>query len=232
MKAAEQVKNHTDADVVYNRSNSFNPWEINLSDEELVRIFESDGIVGLNLDERILSGYKLNRTMREESAKAWGDADLNKYIDTWTPAVIQQLVRGARVLLNHLKRKTLLAAGSAVSLDAGLLAKAGALEAEVPDASLDWEKQRRVWQVFAIGSDFDGFINPMDGVATARDFRFLRDSLVRLLTVRTQPGTLAPGADPILLGRSGEQIEEIVKGVMSANALRFLERYFTDEYLS
>ncbi|WP_075589961.1 membrane dipeptidase [Labilibacter marinus] len=40
----------------YEKSKEFNPWSINLSDEEIKMIFKSGGIIGVNLDQRILSG--------------------------------------------------------------------------------------------------------------------------------------------------------------------------------
>ncbi len=40
----------------YKRSETFNPWSNNLCDEEIVNIFQSGGIIGINLDQRILSG--------------------------------------------------------------------------------------------------------------------------------------------------------------------------------
>jgi hypothetical protein len=43
----------------YKESTLFNPWSINLSDEEIGIIAHSNGLIGLNLDQRILSGNKV-----------------------------------------------------------------------------------------------------------------------------------------------------------------------------
>ena len=44
----------------------FNPWSINLYDEEIKKIVESDGLIGLNLDERILGTKQKRRGERVE----------------------------------------------------------------------------------------------------------------------------------------------------------------------
>ncbi|MCS7189854.1 MAG: membrane dipeptidase [Bacteroidia bacterium] len=46
------------------RSSNFNPWDINLHDEDLIAIAESKGLIGLILDERILAGEKLLQGVR------------------------------------------------------------------------------------------------------------------------------------------------------------------------
>jgi len=40
----------------YKSSVTFNPWSINLCDDEIENIVDSNGIIGLNMDQRILSG--------------------------------------------------------------------------------------------------------------------------------------------------------------------------------
>jgi microsomal dipeptidase-like Zn-dependent dipeptidase len=44
----------------------FNPWSINLYDEEIRKIVRSDGLIGLNLDERILGAKRKRRRERVE----------------------------------------------------------------------------------------------------------------------------------------------------------------------
>ncbi len=59
----------------YEDSETFNPWSVNLSDEDIVEIFNSGGLIGINLDQRILSGMDViedskdfsNREVRKNS---------------------------------------------------------------------------------------------------------------------------------------------------------------------
>ncbi|MBT1697015.1 hypothetical protein KK083_09030 [Fulvivirgaceae bacterium PWU4] len=54
-------------DDVYNDSGWFNPWDINLSNEEILTIHRSRGLIGLNMDQRILSGSKIIDSMTRVS---------------------------------------------------------------------------------------------------------------------------------------------------------------------
>jgi hypothetical protein len=49
---------HDVADDLYSKSTEFNPWDVFISDEEIMIVHNSEGIIGLNLDERIMMGKK------------------------------------------------------------------------------------------------------------------------------------------------------------------------------
>ncbi len=236
MTATEVINNHSKADDYYNHPDKnipvhamLNPWEINLSDEEVVRIFESDGIIGINMDERIVSGTKLNDELTEKGKKLWNDSD--KYADLWVKAIVQQLLRVGRVLFSHLKLKMQIATGVDIDPKNYLLAHKDTLQTEIPDNTISWDEQKSIWQLCAIGSDFDGMINPLDAFATTMDFDSLYNSLFRILMVMTtNPESFEINPDPILKDRTAEQIKEIVDMFMFGNAMHFLEKYYTDEY--
>ena len=61
------------ADKNYTRTTDFNSWDINLSDEEIRTIHQSDGLIGLNFDERILTGWERNKDLhgRAPSGPHW-----------------------------------------------------------------------------------------------------------------------------------------------------------------
>lgn len=236
MTLTEVIRNHEKADDYYENPDKsspehamLNPWEINLSDEEVIRIFESDGIIGINMDERITSGKKLNDELTEKSKKLWNNG--YKYEDLWAIAIAQQLLRVGRVLLNHLKLKIRLAAGADIDPKDYILANKDTLQTEIPDNNISWDKQKSIWQLCAIGSDFDGMINPLDAFATALDFDSLWHSLYRTLKeMTTNPNSFVVNPDPILKDRTPDQIVEIVNGFMSQNAECFLWKYYTNEY--
>jgi hypothetical protein len=241
MTPTEVITDHRMADHYYKHPDPdkyehsmFNPWEINLSDEEVIRIFESDGIIGINMDQRILSGKRLNDEITKKSKELWDNRD--EYSDLWAKAIVQQLLRAGRVLLNHLKLVKLMRNGVDIDPKDYILADKDALQKEIADATISWDEQKPIWQLFAIGSDFDGMINPLDAFATAQDFGNLRASLTRIFNIMAekndadiQKDPILRG-DPILKGLIPEQIEEIVNGFLSDNAMRFLEKYYTNEY--
>ncbi len=56
----------------YRESSIFNNWSINLSDEEIIRIYNSGGIIGISFDQRVLSGNQLQvRLSRTRDQKYW-----------------------------------------------------------------------------------------------------------------------------------------------------------------
>ncbi len=67
----------------YEKSKVFNPWSINISDEEVIRIFNSRGIIGLNFDQRILSGEDVIETSKEfKRSEIWKNDE--NVVEFWT----------------------------------------------------------------------------------------------------------------------------------------------------
>lgn len=56
---------HRQADKKYKNSTIFNSWDINISDEEILWIHETGGIIGINFDERIVMGFQLNEKIKK-----------------------------------------------------------------------------------------------------------------------------------------------------------------------
>jgi microsomal dipeptidase-like Zn-dependent dipeptidase len=54
----EMNATHHEAHEKYNNSNIFNPWDINISDEEIVEIARRGGLIGISLEQRIITGRK------------------------------------------------------------------------------------------------------------------------------------------------------------------------------
>jgi hypothetical protein len=130
----------TDNDDKYDNSLSeFNICSLNLTDDEIRAINQSGGIIGLNLDQRILSGKKIidnkpNLHNLEKVRKYWG-----------------------RQLFKNIKS----------------IAKA------VIDSEVSTTKDKKaIWNQIALGTDFDGMINPVDAFITAADFSELKKQLI------------------------------------------------------
>lgn len=89
--------NHKDADKKYEDSKIFNNWDINVSDEEIFKIYKSGGIIGINLDERILTGNKLRKRLKSQAVNA-GNV-LKKSL--WAEPVYQNIIHIAQTLKNN-----------------------------------------------------------------------------------------------------------------------------------
>lgn len=58
----------SDEEDDYACSNGFNPWSINLYDDEIIKIHRTNGLIGIIFDERILAGkLKLKRVRKSKS---------------------------------------------------------------------------------------------------------------------------------------------------------------------
>ena len=87
----ELIETSTDTDELYATTDGlFNPWTLNFSDEEIVRIHESGGLLGLILDQRVLaSGQELLRVRAiRESARKRPDPEFEQ---NWAGLVLNQV---------------------------------------------------------------------------------------------------------------------------------------------
>ncbi|MGV3585788.1 MAG: membrane dipeptidase [Adhaeribacter sp.] len=66
----DQGFNPADLDKEWEESNSFNPWSINLYDDEIIRIHQTKGLIGLIFYEPILSGKK-----KRKGKLLWNEED-------------------------------------------------------------------------------------------------------------------------------------------------------------
>jgi len=107
-----------------NSTGQFNEARINLTDEDVLNIFESDGIIGINLDQRIIS----NNKVIEEAKKRFNFKNTPELKLFWAKQIGDNIIEMGKIIIEN-----------------------------------KVENYKNVWNLFAIGSDFDGFINPVDG---------------------------------------------------------------------
>ncbi len=150
------------------QSSTFNPWDINLHDEDLIAIAQSGGLIGLILDERILAGEQLLNAVRSGQVHP-----------------LEPLFQQIRYIYS-----TLVAAG-------------------IPP--------RNAFQTLCLGSDFDGFIDPLDAVPTVLEY----------------PSVLYPGllkffqTEYALFEETGLSPEELTEGLCFSHGVEFWRRFLT-----
>ncbi|MCB0402148.1 MAG: hypothetical protein KDD41_08695 [Flavobacteriales bacterium] len=148
-EARKVVPNNNSAKVIGN--GQFNPWPINLCDEEIDIILKSDGIIGLNLDQRILgAGNKKFKDQLIDFLKSEGirrrevnyDDGYKDYERLWhTGLLVENILHIVRVASD----------------------------------------KKKAWDQICMGADFDGNINPIDNCITIDEFSDLEESMVRYL---------------------------------------------------
>ncbi|GHC50201.1 membrane dipeptidase [Ulvibacter litoralis] len=153
----------------------FSDIDINVYDDEIVRIATSNGILGLQMDERRIGSKKE--------------------------------IKKSKVLFpnkeKQLRKKSLLVWR----------------QIEHVATVLD-DNNLFCWGIQAIGSDFDGIVNPLKGIWTAEDIRNLADALV--------PHANAFLDKQLLHLNDYNRItaEAIINRVMHVNAMEFIKRFY------
>ena len=128
----QQVRHESDRKARATNKKPFNTWSINLSDEDILEIFKSKGLIGISFDERILAIPRRIKKKGSDIDYFW--ANYSAMLD---------------VVLNYQGN-------------------------DIPD-------KRDVINLFCIGTDFDGYVNPLDSYPTALEFsEFRRDLIARI----------------------------------------------------
>ncbi len=173
-----------DSDEKYKASGTFNNWSINLCDDEIIHVFKSNGIMGLNFDERILSGQEVmddyDQKFKKKDIKKRG-IDLQNF---WAQQMLNNILGIVKVVVNS---------------------------GQVPDP-----KKVRIWDMLAIGTDFDGMINAEDAFITAGEFIDFRNVLQEIMPLQDNIGHLLQGLS----------VEQALDKVMYENAYNFSKMYY------
>ncbi|MEM9391691.1 MAG: hypothetical protein AAGA02_14530 [Bacteroidota bacterium] len=147
----ESNYNPEDKDKDYEDSKTFNPWSINLYDDEIIRIHKTKGLIGLIMDQRVLAGgEKIKQLKCRLDEKSYDGENPFEGLDkdeAWFKLVFDQIVHIVKAVIN---------------------------------SNSDVDK-KLIWDRICIGSDFDGQIDPINAFKKATDFYDYRDELADCL---------------------------------------------------
>lgn len=139
-----------DTDKLYRKSDVFNPWSINLADDELVRINKSKGIVGINLDQRVLTGNKRLKYYKNTLTKRFLKCGIlkrsEKIRDFWADQIVLNILGIVKAMVNGAQNE---------------------------------EQKNNAWGCISIGSDFDGMIDSVDAYINSYELQDLATDLDR-----------------------------------------------------
>lgn len=168
----------------YLSSDIFNNWSINLCNDEIVEIFKSRGIIGLNFDQRILSGLDIIEDYYDEFKNRDIKRNDIRVKEFWCTQMLNNILAIVKAIYSS--------------------------------DEINTSEKARAWDMIALGTDFDGMINPVDAFVTAGDFNDLEDEIIKLL----------PKQKNIEVLRMGLDFEQITRKIMFDNALGFAMNYF------
>jgi microsomal dipeptidase-like Zn-dependent dipeptidase len=183
----------------------FRKISANLTDEDIEKVAQSGGIIGIQLDERRLGNKitfkKIKKNIRQKKRLYFNDNNtynketLKKY--WWSKPVWENIFYIANII-NQLKINT-------------------------------GNNDLNPWAIQCIGSDFDGMINPLDCFWTAGNMTELRDSLLYHARIYAKyekdNGNNIDLANKLFFDKTPE---EILDAIMTNNAYNFIESRLKD----
>lgn len=156
----------------------FNQAKINLCDQDIKLIYLTQGIIGVNLDERILSSKKII-DLADGQFNYKQNEELKMF---WAEQITRNICSMAKVVLDDAHTKD----------------------------------KHNVWNIFAIGSDYDGFINPVDAFITTNDYSELEKYLVVALEKN------------VVFTQNNFELtaQQVARKIMFENASDFLQKHY------
>ncbi len=178
----------------------FNPWSINLYDEEIPFIIETGGLIGVIMEERILGCGKVDTEYFSRAEFEDYQSNILPNVNKYRAIYQEQINQGNDDMdeftllgnqLRHLCNNIL------------HIVKVGGKDA---------------WKHICFGTDYDGMVNAVNFCKTAAKFKRVQRKLVRALPLmaKTDPDT----------NYHIENIEQKVEDILYNNAIRFLNEHF------
>lgn len=201
---------------VVNKTFTFNPWTINLMDDDVEEILNSDGLIGISLDVRILGWQDLkSKGDKEEFMSA---EEFRTFFPELFRKLSSQSIDAAESFLIPTKEER-----HPLALCFNLLhvVSAGKLRTG-----------KDPWEHLTIGSDFDGLINPLINCRDASKFGNLESLLLRWLPV-AEKSYRAENGGPALLPRGANGavddagLKAVVRRVLFENGEAFVRKWLS-----
>lgn len=174
----------------------FNPWSINLYDEDISEIMRSGGLIGLSLDQRILGFGNVSKEI----------FSLEEFIESEFKPVPRPTYH--RLDENHHNTFQKFRNWQIRYFCNNWLHAVRTGMQVIGDEA---------WNHICLGSDFDGLIDPIDDFKSAASYKFIFARLVEWMPLMAEAmGIEVPASDA----------QEKVRGLVFDNALKFLQRYY------
>lgn len=205
----------THVDLNKHDKNSYiSRWDINLTDQDIREIFDSDGVIGVCMHDGRMPGGKFKKLLKQNSRRLVSDEPVKRL---HTQMFLTNVFHILKVNLEHIRN----------------------WNRQQPDALIS---ETEAWKTICLGTDNDGIVDPFDHYNTADlldDFKRRTAKALRLNSkdyMRNYRVLSLPSQQPfsdseladLMLGFTPEQVSDLI---FSDNMIRFLRTYFTKAYL-
>ena len=200
--------------VFVNREFTYNAWSINLMDEDIEAVLNSDGLIGVSLDVRILGWHD---TTTDDEQDEYLSAEEFRF---FFPERFRQMAFPApesKVFPTRQERHPL-----ALCFNILHIVSVGLIRTD-----------KDPWTGICIGSDYDGLINPVINCRDTSQLPVLEDNLIRWLPIAEDAYRKENGGGPMLTrNQQGDvdpvELKRIVRGILYDNGKRFIENWLTN----
>lgn len=204
---------------ILNKGFTFNPWTINLMDEDIVEVLNSGGLIGVSLDVRIL-GWQ--NSLRKKSDEYISPEEFHYFfpkirvnsLSFETPDEDEGEEKEMSVAESYLLPDKEERHPLALCFNLLHIISVGKL----------YSNASNPWDQICIGSDYDGLIDPLKNCRAADSMPQLKGLLNKWLPI-AEESYLRYNGGPKLLPKKG--MEEIVDKVLYKNGQRFLQEWFS-----
>jgi len=201
VKKVKENPSNNCVEVFYHRNPGvmdtyFNPWSINLYDEDIEEIAKSRGLIGMSLDQRILGVGNVSKELfspEEYKAGEFKDTKKPKY-HVLDYERLNKPAERRKWHMRHLCNNII------------HIVKVG--QNVIGDD---------IWNHICIGSDLDGLVDTIDSFKSAKDYpNLFGDMVEQLPRVAQAAGVNLPPA----------QVQPKIKRIIFANAFDFLKKHY------
>lgn len=200
-----------------NNDFTYNPWSINLMDEDITEILNSNGIIGMSLDVRILgfqSEYGISLSSENEFLST---ADFHTHfpqiavknlpINTMESMISEQ---ESWLIPTKEDRHPLSFCFNIVHI-----IQVGLLKTDIDEP----------WSQICLGSDFDGLIEPLKVSPDIASLEELEANMIKWLPVAEMAYINENGGTEILSKKPTPDLKKVVRAIMYENGKNFIERW-------
>ncbi|NNK72273.1 MAG: hypothetical protein HKO94_03680, partial [Flavobacteriaceae bacterium] len=192
-------------------------WDINITDEDITDIFDTDGIIGICMHDGRMPGGKFNKLVKQQS----NQGNSVRVQRLHTQMFLTNVFHVVRINLEHIEK---LNNGNPNPID-----------------------PKEAWKTVCLGTDFDGIIDPFDHFNTSATLSRFKARCKDAIRFNFSPIDERKRARIRYVGEynskpmgkrefekllMGYNPEEIVDMVFYDNLSDFCQKYFNDAYLS
>lgn len=193
-------------------------WDINITDEDIQEVFDSDGLIGVCMHDGRMPGGKFKDLLKSFKKGSTQKESINRL---HTQMFLTNVFHIVKVNLQHIR-----------ALNAQIENEAS----RIPEVE--------AWKTMCLGSDNDGIVDPFDNFNTAstlKDFKIRVKNAIdlnfdpiwkrfRILAIEETSCHFFDEEELTAL-KLGLTSEDIVDRIFCDNVDKFLSKYFTEAYL-